>query len=228
MIGAGRLLASERMAPRRVCTPLDKQHQTPEEVVGSASEDCVSSGGAGSELTWLDMLKYFPVILFTWLLRLVALLLMGLMVVAFLAVMFLSEIMFGAGITLGPILVPWLIWQRMEFLFDGWLRFMIVATLTKIVDGLMTSMMTGVILAVKTVSEKIEVKDAAALVAVDEFIALVLCVVAALGTSFMWQAPGLAQGLVSGSAGIAAKGFGRGLLGRKGENEKSSGKSSTK
>jgi len=213
MIGAGRLLSSERAAPSKNCTASEVTPSTPEESSGATAEDCVTSAGQNAELTWVDMLKYFPVILFTWLLRLIALFFMGMMVVAYLFVMILAEVLFGVGMCVGPILIPWLIWQRTEWLFDGWLRFMVSATLTKIVAGLMTSLMTGVILAVKTVSEMVEVKDPAALVAVDEFTALMLCVVAALGALLMWQVPGIAQGLVSGAPGVALKGIGRGISG---------------
>ena len=215
MIGAGRLLSSERTAPRTECKqPVATPGPEAPWIPGETAEDCVLAAGQNAELSWADLLKYFPAIMFTWLLRLVALFFMGMMATAYLAVVFLAEIMFGVGITLGPILIPWLIWQRTEFLFDGWLRFMIVGTLTKIIAGFMTSLMTGIIIAVKRVSEQIEVRDAASLVAVDEFTAFLLCIVAALGSFFMWQVPGLAQGLMSGSSGIAMKGLSKGSTGQ--------------
>jgi type IV secretory pathway VirB6-like protein len=120
-------------------------------------------------------------------------------------------------VSLGPILVPWLIWQRTEFLFDGWLRFMIVAAMTKLVAALMVSMVTGIITAVGALARVADVSPMA-LAKVDLAIAFAIAIVAAIGAFMMWQVQGIAQALVSGGAGVASKNFGKNSVGLKLQN----------
>jgi hypothetical protein len=159
--------------------------------------------------SWKDILITLPQVLLTMLLKLLTLGFMTLMLAAYLTVIFMAEVLFGIGMSLGPILVPWLIWQRMEWLFDGWLKFILAACFTKIIAALMVATVSSVIVGAKLLSENIKVENGVDLIGVDELAAFLMCVVAAIGTFMMWQVPGIAQGLLSGSLGATPKSFGR-------------------
>lgn len=192
MVGAGRLLASERMSEECTDTTSSADPQL---------STCNKKPGASVQsASWSDLLLNFPMVMMTWLLRLVALLTMGLLLAAYLSVIFMAEIMFGLGMTLGPVLVPWLIWQRTEWLFDGWLKFMITAMLTKVVAAFMVVTTTGLVMTVKKFAEAVPVSSGEDLLAVDEIAALLLCVVCAIGVFLMWEVPRLAQSLIAGGS----------------------------
>lgn len=206
MAGAGRLLASERMSEECSDTAASN-NQILSQAEPQLSTCNKKPGSAVQAASWADLLVNFPMVLMTWLLRLVALLMMGLLLAAYLSIIFMAEIMFGLGMTLGPVLVPWLIWQRTEWLFDGWLKFMINATLTKVVAAFMVVTTTGLIMTVKKFSESVPVSSGEELLAVDETAALLLCVVCAIGVFLMWEVPRLAQSLVAGGS-FPSKGVG--------------------
>jgi type IV secretory pathway VirB6-like protein len=173
-----------------------------------------SSGSGENGASWTDLLLYFPTILFGLLLKLLAVAFLAMMMVAYLLAIYMAQVLFGIGVSLGPILVPWLIWQRTEFLFDGWLRFMVVAAMTKLVAALMVTMVTGIITAVTTLARVADVSPMA-LAKVDLAIAFAIAIVAAIGAFMMWQVQGIAQALVSGGAGVKSQGFGKGTTGLK-------------
>ncbi|MDO8768400.1 MAG: type IV secretion system protein [Burkholderiaceae bacterium] len=175
---------------------------------------CSTKETRGADVGFTDWLVMLPAVLFTLLLKMLAVVFMALMIAAYITVMFMAEILFGVALTLGPILVPWLIWQRTEWLFDGWLRFSLIASFTKIVAALMVAIVSSVIIGAKTLSEAIKVSNGMELIAVDEMAAFLMCVVAAIGAFLMWQTQGIAQGLLSGSGGATAQKFGQGSLGK--------------
>lgn len=215
LAGVGRLIVSERSAEEE-CKPADMSNAPLDaQVQGLGGMTCLNKAGTGAtSASWWTILVNLPMVMMTWLLRLFAMLMMGLFLAAFLTVIFMAEILFGIGLTLGPILAPWLIWQRMEFLFDGWLRFMIAAMLTKIVAAYMVMATTGLVMGLKTYAELVPVTTGLELLAVDETTAFLLCVICAIGAFLMWQVPGIAQGLMSGSLGARLQGFGKGFLGQ--------------
>ncbi len=209
LAGAGRLLVSERVTQESNCelrVPLIPSLPTLATVCLKRSSASVDASAG-----WLDLAN-LPLFLVTWLLRLIALLFMGLFLAAYLSVIFMAEILFGIGLTLGPILVPWLIWKQTDWLFDGWLKFMISASLTKVVAAYMVMSTSGLVMGLKTYSESVNTSSGD-LLGADEMAALLLCVICAMGTFLMWQVPGIAQALINGGS-IAAKGFGGGRMGR--------------
>lgn len=175
---------------------------------------CSTKETRGADVGFTDWLVMLPSVLFTLLLKMLAVVFMALMIAAYITVMFMAEILFGVALTLGPILVPWLIWQRTEWLFDGWLRFSLIASFTKIVAALMVAIVSSVIIGAKTLSEAIKVTNGMELIAVDEMAAFLMCVVSAIGAFLMWQTQGIAQGLLSGSGGATAQKFGTMSAGR--------------
>jgi len=175
---------------------------------------CETPGAKGSEPSFIDIMFNLPVVLMTFIFKALALLFMIMMIVAFLLVVFMAEVLFGAALTFGPVLVPWLIWQRTVWLFDGWLKFMIAASLTKVVAFYMIGVNSGVIAIIKSIADRANVTSAADMLAVDEMAALLICINCAIAAFMMWQVPSIAQGLISGTGGASTAKFGQGILGR--------------
>lgn len=150
--------------------------------------------------TW-DLLNAFPMILFTWLFRLLTVVLLVMLGSVFLVIIFMADITFGVGMIVGPILVPWLVWEKTTFLFDGWLKFMIVATLQKIVAAIVIMVIAILIRTLGSLSQTMNTTGIDAL-AVNEFTALLMMCVAALGIVICWQTPKLAEALISGGGGV--------------------------
>lgn len=222
LIATGRLLVSERGEECSAANP-GSGTTDPEAALVQGAQTCVWNNSGGSPATFVDFVFHFPTVLVMWLVRLMTVLLMALMLAAYLAVIFVAEISMGIGVILGPILVPWLIWSRMEFLFDGWLRFMIIATLSKIVAALMVAINATLITGIKNLSDQLAVPNYGALVDINYMSAWMICLVAALGTFIIWQVPSIAQALVSGGSGGAVAGFGRGAIGRRAQQTAGTG-----
>lgn len=175
-----------------------------------------TSTAKGAEPSFFDLLFNLPLVMFTMFLKGLALVFMLLLTVAFLLAVFMSEVLFGLAMALGPVLVPWLVWQRTEWLFDGWLRFMLAAVFTKIVALFMVGATAGLIVAARAAAAQVNVSNASDFLAVDEMAAFVVCIVAAIGAFMMWQVPSIAGALVGGGTGAASSGFGRGAMGKSG------------
>lgn len=168
----------------------------------------------GKEPTVFDILFNLPMVLMAMFLKGLALVFMVLLITAFILAVFMAEVLFGLAMAVGPIMVPWLIWQRTEFLFDSWLRFMLAACFTKVVAFFMVGATAGLIAAVRTVSDKVDVASASDYLAVDEINALIVCIVSAVGAFMMWQVPSIAGQLVGGGTGAGSSNFGKGMAGR--------------
>ncbi len=180
---------------------------------GLGQHVCPDPSGKGAEPSWMDILIHFPMVLFTVLLKLLALVFIIILITAFLLALFMAEVLFGLALCIGPILVPWLIWQRTEFLWDSWLKFMIAAAFTKIVAFFMVGVTAGLIASIKVTAGSINAKTGLDYLGIQEMEALVCCVVAAVGAFMMWQVQDIAGALVGGSAGASSGRFGKGLVG---------------
>ncbi|WP_310643202.1 type IV secretion system protein [Limnohabitans sp.] len=164
--------------------------------------------GAKGAPSITDMLLYFPKIMAALSFKIAALFFLALAFVAYVVAIFMAQVSFSIGVTLGPILVPWLIWERTEFLFDGWLKFMIAAGLTKIVAALMVATTAGMFVVLRGMADMID--SASGYSTVDLVAAWMMAIVSLICAYMMWQVQGIAQALVSGGSGASSKDFGKG------------------
>ncbi len=167
------------------------------------SEECKTPPSNSKQPGTWDLLNAFPMVLMTWLLRLITVMFLAALGTLFLVIIFMADITFGIGMILGPILVPWLIWERTQFLFEGWLKYMIVATLQKIVAAVVV-MVTALLINSLAALSKTMNTVGIDILAVEEFTAFLMVVVSGLGIIICWQAPQLASALVSGGGGITS------------------------
>lgn len=86
--------------------------------------------GIGCLGTFIEMI---PTVFF------LGIVMVGLLIAGFLYVVFgmSAMIMLNIAVIMAPIMIPWIVLERTSFLFDGWLRFLIAAALTKVVMGLL-------------------------------------------------------------------------------------------
>lgn len=185
----------------------------PEETVGdncyttpSGMDDAVPQvicdkppGAKANPLSVWDVIAYLPRILFQILLKLVATVFVVIMMIAYVMVIVMAQAMFSIGMCLGPILVPGLVWARTEFLFDGFLRFMLKASMTKIVAALMVATVAGVISVMSNMAKIIDTGGAVG--RIDLVAAIMVMVVAAVGAYLMFNVESIANALISGGSG---------------------------
>lgn len=109
-----------------------------------------------------------------------------------------SLVLVQIGLVCAPILVPWLLWDATAFLFNSWLRFMIVAGLVRLVAALNLSMTWALLDGVKKLA------NTAGSTAAFDFSAYLAALLLTLLMCFlMLQTFSIASGLVSGLPSIA-------------------------
>ncbi len=117
----------------------------------------------------------------------------------------LGEVLTAIALALGPILIPWLVFEKLDFLFWGWLKFLLGACFYKIVALLMVGLAAP---AISIISEKVKImyppdailKGAGA----DTTMSIIVMALAVLILLMMRQIPHIATGLLSGAANASA------------------------
>lgn len=174
-------------------------------------------GGVSAAFELMDMLMAIPFILNTFIFKMLAATFLAILSAVYLLVIFMAEVLFAIAMILGPILVPWLVWQKTEWLFNGWLKFALVACFTKIIAALMVSIVATMLKSLAVLSVMMQSNASYLDSAVTGYVAsFMVAVTSAVAAFLMWQVPGIAQGILSGSGGTTAQKFGQGQMGRLG------------
>ncbi|WP_429500821.1 hypothetical protein ACQUFY_26305 (plasmid) [Robbsia andropogonis] len=125
----------------------------------------------------------------------------------------IGTILLSVGFVIGPLLVPGLVMPYVEFLFNGWLKFILSAGMYKIVASVFVAMFA------KTITTQISsilsaVASSSGFIS-DEYIGsqyvayLALFLLSCISIYLMLQIPSIANGIVSGGTGGAGEGFTR-------------------
>lgn len=146
----------------------------------------------------------------TGMLRIVTVIFIVLGMVVYSGVVLFAHVAVKLGALFAPILIPFLIFKPMSGVFMGWVNFMIGASLTKVVAAVMAVLTSNVFMELTKLSDTIA-SDVAKGATVDAAGADVILfsfaiLMSLLCATLMYQAPGIATGLWSGSASGA--GFG--------------------
>lgn len=111
-----------------------------------------------------------------------------------------SLVMMHIALALGPIFIPWLLIPYTSFLFDGWLRFLIVAAMYKVVGAMIVgagaSVMSGTAAYLSQMGQTATTGEGL-------ISTIALAMVALTIAYLMAQVPSIAQGLISGSANVS-------------------------
>ena len=174
-----------------------------------AISDILSMPSASSEMSLMNPKEWIPLAIVS-LVQLVGKLLTGIMIVLALVVYATNIVIAFASIALAiafaPIMVPFLIMQPTSFLFDGWLRFFLGACMMKAVGAFFMKFTNEMMNAMVSIAEKISIPvdtDFLSLLNAN-FMVYVCCILLSLMSAYlMTMVPGLATGLVSGSASRA-------------------------
>lgn len=106
---------------------------------------------------------------------------------------------------LAPVMVPFLMVRPMSWMFDSWLRFLLGACMLKIVVAFLLNVAAGLLTAMSGLAAQhyAEAQGASPLETMQADIVLLgmMLVFALLATLLLLQAPSIATGLLSGSAG---------------------------
>lgn len=106
---------------------------------------------------------------------------------------------------LAPVMVPFLMFRPMSWMFDSWLRFLLGACMLKIVVAFLLKVAAGLLTAMSGLAAQhyAEAKGASPLETMQADIVLLgmMLVFALLAMLLLLQAPSIATGLLSGSAG---------------------------
>lgn len=113
------------------------------------------------------------------------------------AMAFVSQFLIMIALAVGPIFLPTRIVPQLSQYYAGWERFLVSAALIKVIGVVMLAAITALAQVLQMLANNLGVLDAAV---VDLEGTMLLSIVAALMLYMSWQIPGIAQGLVSGSA----------------------------
>jgi type IV secretion system protein TrbL len=145
--------------------------------------------------------------------RLIAVFLMLLGTVSILATTIMSFISVELVLILAPVMVPFLMFQPMNWIFDAWLRFLLGACMMKVVGAFLLKMAIALLTSMQQFAMQIytEAQGASSIDAfvTDLMLITIMLVFALLAVLLMLQAPTISAGLLQGSsAGVGFKGVG--------------------
>ncbi|BBE09511.1 MAG: Type IV secretory pathway, VirB6 components [Glomeribacter sp. 1016415] len=194
-----------------ICEELPKLADDDAQLAGN-QRICHLGHGANKKNSWFDTLSNLSFVLLSFIFKVIAVLAIAQMAVAFMLVAQMSSFLLAIGFCLGPILLPWYIFPATEFLFNGWLRFIIVAGLYKVIAWLMLTIVQA---GINPAMQKFVVQLGAG---VGPYVSsqldfhcltmLGLAFTSSVGAYMMWQVPQIAQGIVSGHGALNFQGFG--------------------
>ncbi|MBF4990989.1 type IV secretion system protein [Methylophilus sp. QUAN] len=115
--------------------------------------------------------------------------------IIYLAVGVYSQFMIVVALTLGPIMIPWLLLPATSFIFDGWLRFLIIAGLTKVIGAMLIGITHSVL---SNVISNVQAAQNYDVLMVSAMLAFLMSLLIAY---LMSQIPSIASALVSGGSG---------------------------
>lgn len=127
-------------------------------------------------------------------------------------------------IALAPVMVPFLIFKPTAWLFDSWLKFLLGASMMKLVGAFMLSLTSGLMSSMMLVAQKIDADSAAGTYDTftgDIVLFATILLLAVLAGLLMAQVPSISSGLLAGSAG------GAGFSGLKGVSQTLGSKAGT-
>lgn len=113
----------------------------------------------------------------------------------FIAQFIITQILLKLALIIMPVMVPWVIFSRTEFLFDGWLRFFLSAGMQKVVGAFFFSITLNLLEGATQIAATAE--GAAGALGAYTLVLILSGVVAYL----MLQIPQIAAGLISGHGG---------------------------
>lgn len=171
--------------------------------------DIFSMPTIATQMSLTDISMWVPV-LGMWIAQLLAKLITAFFVVLALGIYIANIVLAYGSIMLASalayIMVPFILLPAMSWVFDGWLRFTLGAAMTKVVGAFFLSFTSKLMAGMVVLANKVVVPPDTDFVTMQtgNFVLYAgLIMLAVLCAYLMMQVPGLASGLLSGSAGAA-------------------------
>lgn len=167
---------------------------------GSASTTPTTQSSSSSMWDVLSALTGPGIFLLGILVKFIAIGLLMIAGIAALTQFLASQVLIYIAFILAPIFVPFLIWDKASFLFNGWMKFLIKATFHKVVGLVMIGLLGTTINKATAVMGQAQASGMldAQVLKISTFVGLIL--IAAVIAYMMWQVGSIADGLLSGSA----------------------------
>ncbi|MCP5268392.1 MAG: type IV secretion system protein [Zoogloeaceae bacterium] len=140
-----------------------------------------------------EFVTNFPSILMANLFRLASIVVLMVVGVLYGGVLLLSQVLVGVTLLLGPLMVPWLIYEPTSFVFWGWVKALVIAALYKVFSVILISFCSTLVPLLNTAAAASSQPGV-----VDIAGAAVVLMIAAVMLLLVLQIPALANGIISG------------------------------
>lgn len=197
-------------------TLYDALDTTVDKTFGSLSS-VLSMPSGNTNYKWSEFLDWINLTIFFFI-QLIAKMMAGFFIVLGFVIYACNIVLSFGSIILAkafaPIMIPFLMIPATSFIFDGWLRFFLSALLMKAVGGFFIKVSDTLVTSMTQVAESVALSsnmDGLTLISANFVVYVCLVAMAGLSAYLMTMVPGIANGLINGSA--MATGFaGLGVL----------------
>lgn len=170
------------------------QVQTPEQLMGRLAEIAFSIFDLSTDFSGFREMLVWAIGMLVKFVAALIIILSG----AFAAgVYLLAEVSVALAIALGPLLYSWGVWKPTEFLFTGWLKFLVTAAFQKLVVVMVVALTGGV---VQSVAANLAPDLRNSTVDFQAYAGILM--IALLNAMLIVKAPSIAAGLISGNGSI--------------------------
>ncbi len=187
----------------------------------------VSSAPQRTEGGWSDVagaIASVPIWVYATIMKLVTSFIIVIAMCIYMATAVMAMVSIKLVIALAPVMVPFLIFKPTAWLFDSWLKFLLGASMMKLVGAFMLSLTSGLMSSMALVAQKIDADSAAGTYDTftgDIVLFATILLMSVLAGLLMAQVPSISSGLLAGSAG------GAGFSGLKGVSQTLGAKAGT-
>jgi type IV secretion system protein TrbL len=187
----------------------------------------VSNTPQRTEGGWRDIagaIASVPVWVYATIMKLVTSFIIVIAMCIYMATAIMAMVSIKLVIALAPVMVPFLIFKPTAWLFDSWLKFLLGASMMKLVGAFMLSLTSGMMESMRVVAQKIDADAASGTYDTftgDIVLFATILLMAVLAGLLMAQVPSISSGLLAGSAG------GAGFSGLKGVSQTLGSKAGT-
>ncbi|WP_377413046.1 type IV secretion system protein [Polaromonas aquatica] len=193
----------------------------------------VASAPQRTEGGWSDIagaIASVPIWVYATIMKLVTSFIIVIAMCIYMATAVMAMVSIKLVIALAPVMVPFLIFKPTAWLFDSWLKFLLGASMMKLVGAFMLSLTSGLMSSMMLVAQKIDSDSASGTFDTftgDIVLFATILLMSVLAGLLMAQVPSIASGLLAGSAGGAGfsglKGVSQNLGSKAGTSAASSG-----
>lgn len=186
-------------------TLYDALDTTVDKTFGALSS-VLSMPSGNTKYKWSEVLDWLNLTIF-FLIQLIAKMMAGFFIVLGFVIYACNIVLsFGSVIlakAFAPIMIPFLMLPATSFIFDGWLRFFLSALLMKAVGGFFITVCDTLISNMTQVAQSVYLLsnvDGLSLISANFVVYVCLVALAGLSAYLMTMVPGIANGLINGSA----------------------------